>query len=242
MCVTPASYIKFSYNKKGLSKKVKKYWTLRRHKYRLSSEKEYQQELRNLITDAVHRRLNVVSGPIGAELSGGLDSGVIDILINRAGREGIYYSWTLDPSELKMAERDERYVIGDICEQEHISCNYSHKSSSYEESVAEVMSQSGIRVPDSGSNDFRFVFPADTNTYDLLHGDLFVAEHGSCVMFTGHGGDEGVSHRGNPYEMFHFHEYYHFLRHMWSTTHGQKNRSIKTIRNTHLRLLKTVYA
>ena len=38
-----------------------------------------------------------------------------------------------------------------------------------------------------------------------------------------------VSHRCNPYEMFHFREYYHYLRYMFSTTHGQKNRVKKTL-------------
>ena len=111
-CVTPASYISFSFVDGKLQTDKKIYWKLRRHKYRLSSEKAYQEKLRELITDAVNRRLNVVSGPVGAELSGGLDSSVIDILIIRAGRKGIYFSWSLDPNELKMADNDERLDLG----------------------------------------------------------------------------------------------------------------------------------
>lgn len=78
--------------------------------------------LRELITDSVKRRLDVFPDIIGAELSGGLDSGVIDILINRLGREAVYYSWSFSPQDLPDVPNDERQVIADICEQENIIC------------------------------------------------------------------------------------------------------------------------
>ena len=228
-CVTPGSYMTISFENGKLKQTGKKYWRLRQKKIKLRDEKAYQNRLKELISDSVKRRLAVVSGPVGAELSGGLDSGVIDILINRTGRKGIYYSWSLDPNELKMADKDERLVIEDICRQENIVCNYSHMVSDYSIKLGERMSKAGIDTASKESNDFRFAFPTWSNTYTLFHGAQFVAEHGAKAMFTGHGGDEGVSHRCSAFEMYHYHEYYRYLRHIWSATDGQKHRVFKTI-------------
>ena len=57
------------------------YWQPGSKKIRLSSEEAYIKQLRQLITDSVKRRLDAVPGVVGAELSGGLDSSIIDILI-----------------------------------------------------------------------------------------------------------------------------------------------------------------
>jgi asparagine synthase (glutamine-hydrolysing) len=66
-----------------------------------------------------------------------------------------------------------------------------------------------------------------------------IQQEGAKVVFTGHGGDEGVSHRCNPYELFYHREYYHFLRYIWSTTHGQKNRIRRTLKKSYLVLQET---
>jgi asparagine synthase (glutamine-hydrolysing) len=42
-------------------------------KIRLASDEAYQKRLRELIEDAIKRRVDAVSGMVGAELSGGLD-------------------------------------------------------------------------------------------------------------------------------------------------------------------------
>jgi len=223
-CVTPASYLVFSYENGRLKKVKNRYWKLRQKKVKLSDEKNYQNTLRELINDALIRRLDTISGPVGAELSGGMDSGVIDILINRAGREGIFYSWSFDPKELELTKDDERRVIEDICKQEKIVCNYSHKSSDYGPEVEKRMGQIGIGEFTDDSYDFRYAFPSWTNTYSLIIGAQFVAKRGASVMFTGHGGDEGVSHRCSPYEMYHYHEYYRYFRYIWAATSGHKHR------------------
>ena len=228
-CVTPASYITVSLDKDSIKIRSKSYWRLRQHKIKLPDEKAYQKRLRELITDSVNRRLEAVDGPIGAELSGGLDSGIIDILINRSGKKGIYYSWSLDPNELKMADNDERLVIEDICKQENIVCNYTHMGLDYGKKVNERMAEIGIPTLPEESNDFRFAFPTWSNTYTLFHGAQYASDHGAKVVFTGHGGDEGVSHRCSTYEMYYNHEYYRYLRNMWSATHGKKHRLYNTV-------------
>ena len=230
-CVTPATYMTFTFTGEKIKSRQKAYWKLGSRRIRLSSEQEYVKELRALITDAVRRRLDAISGIVGAELSGGLDSGVIDILINRAGREGVYYSWSPDPEEVEYAENDERLVIRDICAQENITCNFAPLSGSYENGTAEVMEKAQIRIPQDGSPDFRFAFLPSNNTYYIIRGAQFVKSKGTNVLFTGHGGDEGVSHRMDPYEMFWHREYYHYLKHIWSVTKGRR-RALRTIKKT----------
>ena len=111
-CVKPASYMSFSLGENGICKEKQTiYWKLGGKKIRLKSEAAYIEKMRELITDAVKRRLDAVSGMVGAELSGGLDSGVIDILIHRLGRDCTYFSWSASPEEIPFAEGDERIVI-----------------------------------------------------------------------------------------------------------------------------------
>ena len=228
-CVPPASFLQFSCTNWNEEISVTEYWRIGSTKIRKKTDEEYIAGLRELITDSVNRRLNAVSGLVGAEMSGGLDSSVIDILINRAGRECIYYSWSKDPSEVPMAEHDERLIVGEICKRENISCYYSHLSDNYEHGMEEVARNAEINVPENGSGDFRFAFPSNSNTYQIIYASQFVKSKGANVIFTGHGGDEGVSHRSNIYEMYAHHEYYHYWRYLWSVTRG-KNRIFRTLK------------
>lgn len=232
-CVNPASYIQFSYMDNKLVSESHKYWELGSKKIQLSSETAYKDKLRELITDAVKIRLDVISDQVGAELSGGLDSGIIDILIHRLGRKGIYFSWSPNPDELPLAENDERLIIADICEQENISCLFRKMNSdlSNDSNIARNIQDIGICITKEHPA-FQFVLPPYINTLPICEGSQVIQREGAKVVFTGHGGDEGVSHRCNPYELFYHREYYHFFRYMWSTTHGQKNRIRKTLKKS----------
>ena len=119
-CVPPGGYIEFDLNKRESTPQKVRYWLVGENRIRRKNYEEYKNELRVLIEDAVKRRLAVSADPIGAELSGGLDSGVIDILINRFGRKAFYYSWSYSPDKLDYAPNDERLIIRDICKQEII--------------------------------------------------------------------------------------------------------------------------
>lgn len=232
-CVNPASYIQFSYIDNKLVFESHKYWELGSKKIRFSSEAAYKDKLRELITDSVKIRLDAISDHIGAELSGGLDSGIIDILINRLGRKGIYFSWSPNPDELPLAENDERLIIADICEQENIRCLFRKTNSelSNDSNIARNIQDIGICLTKEHPA-FRYVLPPYINTLPICEGAQVLQREGAKVVFTGHGGDEGVSHRCNPYELFYHREYYHFFRYMWSTTHGQKNRIGKALKKS----------
>lgn len=230
-CVKPGSYMAISLQEGKLQTKKNIYWQAGRKKIRLSSQNAYIERMRELITDSVRRRLNVISGPIGAELSGGLDSSVIDILIHRLEREAIYVSWSASPEEVPYAEDDERLIVEDICRKENISCHYRGKELRIEDDsvIVDKMRDIGME-PDKNAGFFRrYVFPPYINTLQICQVAQYVNSQGCKVVFTGHGGDEGVSHRANPYEMFYNREYKHYFQFMWDSTKGERHRLYKTL-------------
>ncbi len=240
-CVEPAEYVTFSFQENTITKAKHNYWNLGRKKIRFSSNEAYQKRMRELVTDSIERRLRAVSGPVGGELSGGMDSGVVDILINRAGRKGIYFSWSLDPKELPMAEGDERLVIEDICRQENITCNYSGNTGYLDENsnIAESMKQMGLSVNMNQLPALRYALPPYINALTICETAQFINRSGSKVVFTGHGGDEGISHRCNPYELFYHKEYSAFFQHFWGLTKGQPRRLIRTLKHCRNNILES---
>lgn len=233
-CVKPGSYRVYNLygaeHKVNLTKEVI-YWTPGSRKVRCKNEKEYQKKLYELVTDAVKRRVEITSKRVGAELSGGLDSSVIDIIINRLGREGLYHSWSKDPHILSLVEKDERIAIEDICRQEGIECHFTDGINAGDECVvAKSMNDAGLLITDDENMEFRFVFPPYINTEFILDGASYMKENGVDVVFSGHAGDEGVSHRPDIYELFYHHEYYHYLRNMWRRSWRSKNRVGATIK------------
>ena len=216
-CVHPAAWMTVRQTYSGFETNDTIYFTWRQRKIRLNTDQEYQAELRRLITDSVKRRLDAVPGLVGCELSGGLDSSVIAILISRLGREGRFYSWSRGFDHTPMLEgRDERKVILDICKQENISCHFSKRDES--RTVDSIIAE--LTVP-------------YMNTYSLTQGSRYVKSEGCQVMFTGHGGDEGVSHRGNPYELWLHHEYFAFFRYFYRKSGKGLRWPIRMVKNLH---------
>ena len=213
-CVHPGSWCRVHMTQSGFELSQKLYWEPRRKKIRLSSDEAYRQELRRLITDAVHRRCDAVPGLLGGELSGGLDSSVIDILVNRYGREGVYYSWSADPARYPLREgEDERKVVLDICEQENISCKFMH--------VEEQVNSAYL---------LEHVMPPFVTTLQLTYGSRWMHSQGARAVFTGHGGDEGVSHRPSRFETLYNGEVLAYFRHYWDDFEGRKLRGLRAIR------------
>lgn len=212
--VRPASWSVVHIEAEGFGYDEHIYWRLKQQKLRLGSDEAYQQRLRELITDSVRRRLDAIPGKIGAELSGGLDSSVIDILISRLGREGVFYSWSLTPEELPLRRGlDERKIIDDICRQEGIDCHYYSEQETF------------------GFSDLlENVMPAHTESLSITTGSAWLRSQGARVVFSGHGGDEGVSARCSPYALLYNREYRAYLKYYWDCTRGQKLRLLRTLK------------
>lgn len=205
-CLHPGSYGEFCLTEGDFSLKEKRYWQLRQKKIRLDSETAYEDEMRRLITDSVSRRLNAIPGIVGAELSGGLDSSVISILIHRLGREACHYSWSASPEAVPLRDgEDERKVILDICRQENTSCHFEDNIRRFQ--LHDLLQQ---------------CLPAHTDTYSMTYGSRWMRSQGARCVFTGHGGDEGVSHRGNHYELFYHGEYSSYFKAYWDDYAGRK--------------------
>lgn len=214
-CIRPASWTVVRPEEDGFHFEEHTYWKWRQKKIRMKSDQDYQQELRRLITDAVARRLEACPGLVGCELSGGLDSSVIAILISRLGREGRFFSWSFSTEDIPMKDRDERRIIQDICQQENIQCSYAK-----------------IKLTGSVVDIFRQLDPPYLNTRIISEGSSLLASQGVRVMFTGHGGDEGVSHRCNQYELWYHREYLDFLRNIYRGTRGKRLRLLRTAKRT----------
>lgn len=231
-CVKPGSYRQYSIGENVKLIREAVYWTPGSHRTRCRNAKEYQQKLRELVTDAVKRRLDTTTGRVGAELSGGLDSSVIDIIINRLGREGLYHSWSKDPKLLSMVEKDERIAIEDICRQENIECHFTDQLDVGNDSiVAKNIRAVGLTLTDDENMEFRFAFPPYINTEFILDGASYMKKNGVETVFSGHAGDEGVSHRPNIYELFYHHEYYHYFRNVWRRSWQRKHRVYATLKS-----------
>ena len=172
-----------------------RYWRLGIKKVRYDSDADYQREMRALVEDAIRRRLNAVSGKIAAELSGGLDSSVIDILIHRMGRECVHGSWRMVSDDTPPVEGDERDVIRAVCKQEGITCTYLPYN--------RWAPAPGEAPP-----------PPFENTTAIREMAAFAAANGACCVFSGQGGDEGVSHRSNRLELIRFGEWKYFFAEM----------------------------
>lgn len=237
-CARPAAYTELSFDGKSIQAKQQTYWQIGTTKIRLSSEEAYKDKLKELITDSIQRRLNAVSGPVAGELSGGLDSSVIDILIHRLGREAVYFSWSASPEEIPYAENDERFIVRDICEQEGITCHYSEASVHIgEDSIMYQKVRAAGMEPELNAGLYRrYALPPYISTLQIGKVAQYAHDHGAKVVFTGHGGDETVSHRPNPYELFYYKEYAHYLQYMWESTKGKKHRWYTTLLRCHKNL------
>ncbi len=217
LCVKPAHDMTIRSSEQGFDCVQSCYWKLGSRKIRFKTDREYEQEMCRLVTDAIDIRANAVSGIKGCELSGGLDTSVIAIILSRLGNKGVFYSWSYDPSILPLQKEDERQVILDICEQENISCIFQQKKREYTSHTFEECIE-------------HFAVPY-VNTFNLSEGSECMKRHGAKVVFSGHGGDEGISHRPSLYEMFYNHEYLAFVKAIYRQQQGKKLRILRTIKN-----------
>lgn len=207
-CVLPGSIMTFKGKSSSFSVYTEKFFNPGQKKIRLKTDDDYIAEMRTLIEDSIKRRLDAFPGRIGAELSGGLDSSVIDIIINRMRPGGKYVAWRFVPDDWPIQPEDERTVIKDVAEQEGL--DYEFLSEMHPDEV-----EDGKAVP---------VF---SNTCYLGETAKLVSEKGIRVMFSGQGGDEGVSHRCSSLEIFRAREYRSYIRELWHETEHRRLRVLR---------------
>ncbi len=229
-CVPFGGYISFRFDGQKIVKETGHYWVPGDKKVRLKNRSEYTKELRRLVEDSVRIRALATDHKLGGELSGGLDSGVVDVLLSQIKKDCFFFSWTPKEELLPLAEGDERLIIRDICDKAGIECNYGEldvdfaKLTLMKERMPIKEEVSDINKPNA------YAFPCYLNTAQIYETASFMRSKGVKVIFSGHGGDEGASHRSNPYELFYNHEYYRYLRLMYSRSSVLKHRIPATIR------------
>ena len=213
-CIRPASVTRVRKTDGGFSLCEDVYWSVKQQKIRFRTDAEYQQELRRLITDSVNRRCDAIPGLLGGELSGGLDSTVIDILMCRHNRSATFYSWSWDYHLVPMQEgEDERKHIEQICRQENTECHFRNFDDAVSmESVGE------------------HVLPPYYTTHPIGYGSAWLRKRGARVVFTGHGGDEGVSHRAGRTELLFHREYLAYFSHYYQDLAGKPFRMVRALR------------
>lgn len=213
-CVCRSGILHIRCTAEGFISEETAYWQPCRKKIRFRTDEEYRSELRRLVEDAVRRRCDAVDGLLGAELSGGLDSSVIDILISRLGRELLCFSWSKDPSELPLLPgRDERKVVLAICEQEKLRCRFTTR----EDTIAHARKTEHVPLP-------------HVNTTSLGVGSNYLRSQGARVVFSGHTGDEGVSHRATRFELVWHGELLSYFKFYWQDLKGKPLRLIRSVR------------
>lgn len=210
--VRPGSVTTFTHDSSGWTKKEEIYWEPGRKKIRFPKDEDYVRELRRLVETAIREELAEIDGLVGAEASGGLDSSVIDILISRMGRDACYVSWSSSFDEIPMQPVDERQVVQDVVGQEGKTFHFLPPET------------------DETNDAIARFLPPFINTLQLSRTAKLVSEHGATTVFTGHGGDEGVSHRSNMVELWYHGEYGAFLRETWHNNKGRKLRLARTVK------------
>lgn len=217
-CV-PAGHVLTVSQREGFSLSEQCYWRPKERKIRLrGGEATYASELQLLITDAVSRRMKAVSGKIGAELSGGLDSSVISVIAHRIDPQTIFASWSDDPDEYPMQESDVRKNIEAICLREEMDCKYLSF-----DGVSQTYYQRTLSVEPPP--------PPYINTLAIGEATRFFKTQNARVVLSGQGGDEGCSHRGSVLELYHQHEYIQFVSEIFHSTKARPFRCLHTIVN-----------
>ena len=169
------------------AKKISSYWSPENApQIKLSSEAEYQEMLCELLTRAIKCRLRSAF-PIGAHLSGGLDSSAIAVIASRILRDRgqclTGFSWSPPLTDVEACSNDERTLVKEICDREQIKCQYvSLKAQDF----------THIRTRD-------FTLEPTEMLYFEQKVQATAAQSKIRVLFSGWGGDEAITFNGRGY-------------------------------------------
>lgn len=204
-----------------------KYWTPGAgKKIEYETEKEYFEALYNVVYEAIRRRIHSMNCEFGAQMSGGLDSSVITILVNREllelNKELTLFSWSPSFEEVEKQPRDERTFIEAVCNQEGLKCLY------YD--INKAINNKGLDKK----------LPIEAMNMSPLYQEIeSMTSKGVRCIFTGWGGDQGISHRTNLFGLFVNRYWSYFFKEAYGLSKGSILRFGKIIiSNTILQLFR----
>lgn len=206
--IRTASVLEIDAKESGFTTKYQSYWKPGKRKICFDTKEKYQERLRELVVDAINRRIKVADAEkIGMEISGGLDSTVIAVLAKKAGADLIGYSWSPPINQTPLQDKDERIIIEQICTKYGIPCFYNFWNPDMETEKSIMRMEKEQVVPDS-------------NTSYIADAMSIFSSKGARIGISGWGGDEGVSHRSNILELWMHHERYAYMKLQWSRARG----------------------
>lgn len=210
-------------NNRNISKY--KYWTPGRNgKIKYKTEQEYSEALYSLVKDAIEIRIRNADKMVGAQLSGGLDSSVITILANRElaakGQKMELFSWSPTYQTVSKKPNDERTLLEQVCAQENLTCI--------------------LFDPDLSLENVDEIVPPDAVDLRIIRQECeILGKRGVKFVLSGWGGDQGISHRANIFELLINGHGMHFFREILILSKGSPLRLIKLIyANTIYQFLK----
>lgn len=197
---------------------LKKYWTPGSGKKIIyNTEEEYFKALYDMVSKAIKIRITNTNVKIGGQLSGGLDSAVIDILANRELKKenkelSALFTWAPSFEVYERQERDERKFIEQICEREGFECTYFD--------IGQALATDDIdkiKAVDAGQ------------LFAMTHEVESVSSKDIRLMLSGWGGDQGISHGANLFELFVHREWRYYFKEIRSLSQGSSFRFLKLI-------------
>lgn len=192
-----------------------KYWTPGAgRKIHFKTEREYAQALYAIVEDAIKLRIHSVTGKIGGELSGGLDSSVITILASRElNKEGkklkAVFSWSPPFEYIQTLPNDERHLLKKVCQKEKLEPIFFN--------------------PQFASNSDEILPPEASDAAIIRQERSVMASHDIAAILSGWGGDQGISHRTDLFGLLLSGYWKHFLTEILCLAKGSPLRFIKLL-------------
>ena len=193
-------------------------------------DEEYYDEAARLLRDAVRIRYEAVLGTkIGCEFSGGLDSGMVTALIDeladlRGEEKPVVFTWSPAPWDYKIRQtdsgklRDEREVITRFCAEKGNTCIFRNAQ---EATNKEKILSRGAREE-----------ICEYETGIIADSMEALADAGAQAVFSGWGGDEGISMRFGPFHLAQAGEYRAYLKSAVHAAGGSPKKYLGFMRRT----------
>ena len=193
-------------------------------------DEEYYDEAAWLLRDAVRIRYEAVFGTkIGCEFSGGLDSGMVTALIDeladiRGDEKPVVFTWSPAPWDYKIRQsddgmlRDEREVITRFCEEKGNPCIFRNAQKATDRE----------RILSRGSREEI----CEYETGIIADSMEALADADVRAVFSGWGGDEGISMRFGPFHLAQAGEYKAYFKAAGHAAGGSPKKYLGFMRRT----------